>query len=494
MAHRVFGGVVAHILRVTFGWLRLGAVYAVWVVLALAAFAQWAEAVVCQSLYSSHSEFIANCRVRAESCANDTDCSFAWSSCTNAQATGTYPSCYTYEPSEVHGHSGFVGSCQSNGTEGPNIEWTGGSAGKPRPDSMCHSGCQLDVESPSPCTSVGPPINETHCLLNTTYTGQKCFGGSSQPPNEDDTDPANDPPSPEECSNSAAGSPLCVGPSDGDGNPSTPSGQDEPQVCIESLGVQTCRPVPTHPAASPGCSMASNGGGAVCTGGPGGSPPPPRPPAPYPANQGPDQSGQASSATASGQTVSTPYDAYGPPLDDDAGEPNENGECPGTTTNQGGVCRCPSGELWNGTQCVPGGDGDDNGEEEGEDRTATDGNCVTGPTCSGDQIDCVHLYQSWAVRCALTGTGEPPDISLASNPLTQYGGADALFYEAPSTSPGTMNESGLGWGAACPELEPIEFRGHSIAIPSVWCDLEWFAGLIMLVAYVIAARIAFGGD
>ena len=388
----------------------------------------------------------------------------------------------------IYAH-GFSGTCPTAGTEGPNIETlqNGGVA----PGSYCNGPCTL---SPAGTTCTGPVTDRAtgavvsggECLAQTTYSGSTCI---PSPPGRPDT--PNQGGDPEVCT--IAGDP-CVRPSDGDGDPGTASagassggggGGNDPTICTGNQ----CVPIPPNPAAAPGGMCNASSGGAVCVGGTS-NPTPPNPGPPYPQDppQAPELTGTATAGPIQNQH-STQYAVYGPPGQPNAGPPDPNGQCPTGTTNTGGVCVCPNNQNWRDGRCLP------NGEENGDERHAGAGACGQPPTCSGDEIDCAVLQSTWQVSQQLCSEEQAPAIDINSDPLAEYGGADAFFREGDpgSSGPGNLDEGGFGLGAcACPRIDPITFRGQTFEIPAPWCDTEWFSWLVMAAAYLIAAKIIFG--
>ena len=450
-----------------------------------------ARANPCGELHVSREGWIAACAAGPSSwCAgNPSNPAHMASGSCNTYNGDSYPACWCVQGSENNiGNKAFVGECPT-GTEGPNIEFNGEPGDIP--PEHCHNGCLVQTnDGPNPCTY--DPVNGSNCLLSTEYGGGRCYSGGSDPNVPD----GGDDPNPENCGNDSEGSEVCVSPDDGDGDNSSsnPDGS-QPEICLTVGSTLICRPIAPNPNAGSGCDLGTNA--ALCTNGGNGGPAP-LPGSPYPDGQPPDISGNATSQPG-GQT--TEWSAYGVPLPSGSGPPDENGNCPGTgQTVVGGTCRCPPDYAWNGSTCLAPpdpGDCDPNVQQcdNGEEREATDGNCTSGPTCSGDAIDCVHLKQTWYVRCALRGTDDPPFVDLSSDPLGEYGGADALFDSSGEVfGVGDGDESGLGWGSSCPQVDPIQVLGSSIQIPSVWCETAFFSVFVMLVAYVIAIRIAYGSS
>lgn len=434
----------------------------------------------CNTTYSERTQFTTACKNMATSCANNVNYSCGTGQCTYSNVA--YPSCWIkYSSAAPPTHTGFNGTCPTG--DGPNVDWETDTEGENPPNQFCHFGCQLQAKpGPNPCTIVeGPGIYQKGCLIQTTYGGDGAGGRCTQTPGNPGSE--NEPPDPKHCESGANGSTVCVSPDDGDGNPSSTSSNPQPQICMTvNGGTRVCRPIPPNPAHQPGCSVA--GGGALCTGGAGGNPEPPRPPTPpYPAGQQPDMSGETQAGPP--PQISIPWDAYGPPGTPDPGPPNPNGACRGGAQNVQGTCVCPANTNWNGSNCV--------GDEGDGERSAGKGDCVMEPPCSGDQIDCSVVYQTWVTRCALESSQQAPGVDLTSDPLQQYGGPDALFHDGDSEGwLSGLDQSGFLGTSACPTMEPIQVFDRVITLDPIWCELDFLGNWLIAAALLIAARILFG--
>lgn len=483
------GGAVADFLRVIrrLVWFHIGVAG----VVTLALWMETGNAANCGDLRPTRESFSAACEVMREQAQNDPNTfSYQTGSCDagGVAGFGVVPACGRgWSGSPAHFWIGFTGTCP-NGDAGPNIEDSLG-PGESMPGSHCNGPCKIQNDA---CTSVGPlPDGSTSIVCQTSYTGETCIPGGSAPEPEVDE--------PGTCNSGAEVNGQCVDIDDFDSDGSSQNG--EPNICLG--GRDLCNETPPNPNHSADCSVGSNG--AICVGNPnepGSAPAPPSPP--YPPGQDPDWSG-----TSNGGGGPTPVDIYGPPETGDAGPPDENGNCPAGTTNNGGMCQCPNNQTWNGTNCH----GDDGNGEDGVcdetvpddpdcqdgERTAEYGTCgETPPACSGDEIDCSILRQTWATRCALTGSDAPPEVDLEEDPLQQYGGAESFFETVggdDGNGPNGLDYSGFLSGGSCPAAPMLPaFRGQSLVIPPVWCDLGWVYYIILGIATFIAARIVMGNN
>lgn len=110
-------------------------------------------------------------------------------------------------------------------------------------------------------------------------------------------------------------------------------------------------------------------------------------------------------------------------------------------------------------------------------RNVAGGTCNTVPVCTGEKCDAVEysgLLMQWRSACALeklaSGTGGNADTAAIRNALTGTGGNPDYGTTSPgsgawqgggSTTPGTPNTAGYGWGGSCPQPPAFEVMGQS---------------------------------
>jgi len=503
----------------------------VWFAIGFAAVATFAlrmetaDAAACTHSHTTLSGWDSACAANEEylTGANASSWTRTPSSCTISNVP--YPSCgrQSVSNSTNRFEYGFIGACPAAGTPGPTYGGNYPSTGSPA--LTCAGACKT-TNSGGLELCLDNPDGTQYCTGGTTYTGDRCIPSAAVPNISN--------PPPETCTPANQIDGDCLTLSDSDSNPlQTPLNG---QICIGDV----CRSLPGPPLATEGCEHGADS--ALCNGlpwsvEPGALPgslaweeavPDPNNP-PYPASQSPSYS--TSVSTPNGPI---PVDIFGPAERGNAGPPDANGNCPSGTSNVGGSCLCPVGRNWNGTSCdgsagppddgtCPGGaapvNGDclcpsgqtyngtacvDGGEEDGvcdeqaqsdpdcEGREGESGTCGSEPpACSGDEIDCSIVFQTWATRCALVGTENAPDIDLDSDPLAQYGGPDAMF-ETDSANPGDLDASGWLGGGSCPTMASINVLGKVVAFEPVWCELYWLGTLLVALAYLIAVRIVYG--
>lgn len=418
-----------------------------------------AYAVNCNAVVDDPIAYRDGCAIYQEVCDQSNGEAFCQNGSCQSDGLG-YPACMwgVVEDGHIVSALGFSGECPAEGADGPVIGFGVGNGEQP-PDTGCSNSCLVETGS---CTCI--PRRDgggEYCACDSTHTGEVCTDAES--PDNPPEEPCEDCPFPEDGDEDNSQSPM------------------SPQVCIGPL----CNEIPPNPEADVDCERNPNN--ALCVGAPGengGSPtPPPHPGPPYPPTQAP----QWSTSSSNGPN-STPIEVYGPPNDPGV-EIGPEG-CPPGTIQVGEFCNCPEGSGgWNGSECE---DGDGEGGDGDGDRRASYGNCSGPPSCSGDEIDCSIVHQTWRTRCALWGDRPAPVIDLETDPFAAYGGAESLFVESEATGPETLDFSGMGLGSSCPQLPPISVRGQSITFPHVWCDLGWVGNITIFIALLIAGRILGG--
>lgn len=370
-------------------------------------------------------------------------------------------------------HGGGVCEYFKNGYSGPPIEEEPDECeeltGEPGPPVNSISGQQC---APNGCVIESAEDSDssicfaTECRVPTVYSGGSCEA------EQEEAEPFINP---EIC-----GGGKCMFLQDPDGDISLPGPVANPEVCMSTEDGNICIPIDPNLNAANQCKH--NPTGALCTGLNGTNPPRPNDPPHHP-TQMPAVS--APVTVQPGNNV-TNVNGFGP----GSGQTEPvGGECPDTTRPQGRFCVCEdAGRTWNGTACVERG-----GAEEGEERNADQGSCEAAPACSGDEIDCSILRQTWEIRHATCGE-EPPEIDMDEDFSDQ---AEGIFEDREGMGPGDLNDAGWLGGGSCPQVDNVTFNlsGRAVVLDfqDIWCDLEWLSILVMLMAYTAAARIIMGG-
>lgn len=93
------------------------------------------------------------------------------------------------------------------------------------------------------------------------------------------------------------------------------------------------------------------------------------------------------------------------------------------------------------------------------------GSCSAGFTCEGDAAMCAIAREQHKQNCKLFDETKPDaDYSAAANG-TDDKSAEALKSSATQVSVSQLDDSGLGWGRACPADVSFDVVGKSFAIP-----------------------------
>lgn len=127
-------------------------------------------------------------------------------------------------------------------------------------------------------------------------------------------------------------------------------------------------------------------------------------------------------------------------------------------------------------------------DAEGKKQETDSPDCISPPSCSGDQVMCAVVRNTWATKCQFSGTAPPP----------VYGGHVVSELDQPDKEvgdPSGLDTSGFGWGNACPfndlDIPAMGTTVHLYFGPI--CDYgPWLRGFILLMAGLKAAQIVAG--
>lgn len=142
--------------------------------------------------------------------------------------------------------------------------------------------------------------------------------------------------------------------------------------------------------------------------------------------------------------------------------PDDNGACPDGFNKVGGKCvaSAPAG----GTGSGSGAGGDCTGPDCGKDTSAFGGTCDTGFTCDGDAIQCAIAYEQHRTDCKIFNPDKDVN-SVVNKALAGTDGfnMDALRANSEKITVSNFDQTGFGWGRACP-ADPVislDFGGHT---------------------------------
>lgn len=155
-------------------------------------------------------------------------------------------------------------------------------------------------------------------------------------------------------------------------------------------------------------------------------------------------------------------------------------------------------------------DGDDDGEGDESDNSASGGaTCQTAPSCTGDGIACLTLYQQWKTRCAVealrrTGSGPGEEDSDGFDPESERSAIDghevqdegleqldpASVWAPQGDGEGGLSANLFGSGGGCPTLPSFTVGDSTFSAPPEFCSAIAFIRLLFLaIAGVWALRI-----
>lgn len=154
------------------------------------------------------------------------------------------------------------------------------------------------------------------------------------------------------------------------------------------------------------------------------------------------------------------------------------------------------------SEATPPSDDNSDGNCEGPDCDDDDSSysggtsCDAAPVCAGDPIGCGIAHNQWLARCSAEEAMQSPDENdlLASTGLDGYTSIDVLPNEEISVLD-IFDDSGFLGSRSCPADIQINYFFGDVTFPiSQLCALFQLLGtLILMSAYLIAARIVAGG-
>jgi hypothetical protein len=170
-----------------------------------------------------------------------------------------------------------------------------------------------------------------------------------------------------------------------------------------------------------------------------------------------------------------------------------------TVTTPGGTNTTNVTNFSTGTGANAGGKNNgESGDGKGKDKDSDKGTSTGGAGCEappvssgGDPLLQMQIQQTWLLRCGDGKKNPLPDTGVAGD---QGGGAHPTVGDVVKDGGVTEaiakggNDAGFGLSRSCPVLniEPLQIRGRSIALPtSKLCDLlAALAVLVLLVGHV----------
>ena len=222
-----------------------------------------------------------------------------------------------------------------------------------------------------------------------------------------------------------------------------------------------------------------------------------------PNNQLPDKLGMCPDGSAS-CAVGKIRNASGACVGSDPTKPPEGTGCKdGSSPNSSGVCAdgsasCPVGK-------VRGSDGKCSLDTTESNTTGTaSSDCDVAPDCGGDPLQCATLEQIWRSSCeqtkAFAEISKEDAEKMSSAATASQAEYDAHQAAVDAQASGFFSEfeskaSSVSSSGQCINDLSVPVMGHSMTIPfSQACDFFRFLRILVLFsAYMLAARIIFGG-
>lgn len=127
---------------------------------------------------------------------------------------------------------------------------------------------------------------------------------------------------------------------------------------------------------------------------------------------------------------------------------------------------------------------------QGDKHVTDSADCVSPPSCSGDEVMCAVVRNTWAGKCATAGD---PSVT---RPVFGEHKADELDQgEVDVGDTSQLDQAGFGWGGACPFTDlSIQFMGKTVSVSaSPVCDYgPWMRAFILILAGLKCAEIMAG--
>lgn len=191
---------------------------------------------------------------------------------------------------------------------------------------------------------------------------------------------------------------------------------------------------------------------------------------------------------------------YGSPTGGSGGN-NSGGGSGGSCTITGqtqvnGVCSCPTGQTVVGGACTGSGTGSSGSG-------SASGSCQNAPSCSADPLQCASLEQVWKSSCEQTKANldvtdehinaSNEQISEANDDLSNA--QDDANQKASDFFSDFQSKATAATSAQCIQDVNLAVMGKQLTVPfSQACEFFRFLRvLVIFSAYMLAARILFGG-
>jgi len=134
---------------------------------------------------------------------------------------------------------------------------------------------------------------------------------------------------------------------------------------------------------------------------------------------------------------------------------------------------------------------EDNWPDKQGDKQVTDSpDCVSPPSCSGDVVMCAVVRNTWAGKCATAG-----DPSVTRPVFGEHKVAELDQPDVDVGDTSQLDQTGFGWGGACPFTDlGVDFGGQHVGVSvAAVCEYgPWMRAFILILAGLKCAEIMAG--
>jgi len=129
-------------------------------------------------------------------------------------------------------------------------------------------------------------------------------------------------------------------------------------------------------------------------------------------------------------------------------------------------------------------------DKQGEKQVTDSADCVSPPSCSGDAVMCAVVRNTWAGKCATAG-----DPSVTRPVFGEHKVAELDQPDVDVGDTSQLDQTGFGWGGACPFTDlGIDFGGQHVGVSvAAVCEYgPWMRAFILILAGLKCAEIMAG--
>jgi len=129
-------------------------------------------------------------------------------------------------------------------------------------------------------------------------------------------------------------------------------------------------------------------------------------------------------------------------------------------------------------------------DKQGEKQVTDSPDCVAPPSCSGDAVMCAVVRNTWAGKCATAG-----DPSVTRPVFGEHKVAELDQPDVDVGDTSQLDQTGFGWGGACPFTDlGIDFGGQHVGVSvAAVCEYgPWMRAFILILAGLKCAEIMAG--